>query len=158
MPKTDAPVDIMKCLPDYWTEDDKLDYQMLTADAKKYFPKMEDFIIHIGVMAYINDVKKGMRVPATEEQVKETMKKYDNESTIIYTPYDINSKSIYNNFFSKQTIKIGPVSRLSYQINNTIINNIKYNNSIEGCSKKINANMYEYKISKYNFYCIYRYK
>lgn len=112
MPKTDAPVDIMKCLPDYWTEDDKLDYQMLTADAKKYFPKMEDFVIHIGVMAYINDVKKGMRVPATEEQVKETMKKYDNESTIIYTPYD-------SNFYEYELPKI-----IKEKDNDVIIHNV----------------------------------
>jgi hypothetical protein len=85
---------------------------MLTADAKKYFPKMEDFVIHIGVMAYINDVKKGMRVPATEEQVKETMKKYDNESTIIYTPYD-------SNFYEYELPKI-----IKEKDNDVIIHNV----------------------------------
>lgn len=122
MPKTDAPVDIMKCLPDDWNEDDKLDYQMYSADAKRYFPEMNDFVIHIGVIAYINDVKKGKRVPATEEEIKETMSKYDNESRIIYTPYD-------SNFYEYELPKIIKDKEDSIIIHNN--NNILSNDIIE---------------------------
>lgn len=90
MPKTDAPVDVMKCLPDDWDEDDKLDYKMLTTDSKKYFPEMDDFIIHIGVIAYINDKKKGKKLEVSQEEINKVRMRYDNETKVIYTPYDAN--------------------------------------------------------------------
>ena len=90
MPKTDAPVDVMNCLPDDWTEDDKLDYKMLATDSKKYFPEMDDFIIHIGVIAYINDIKKGKKIEVSEEDIEKVRMRYDNETKVIYTPYDAN--------------------------------------------------------------------
>lgn len=115
------PVDIEKTLPEDWDEDDKLEYKILCADSKRYFPKIEDFIIHISVIAYIND-KKGKRKPATEEQIKETMDKYDNESKIIYTPYD-------SNFYENELPKIFKEKQDAIIIHNT--SNILSNDIIE---------------------------
>jgi hypothetical protein len=134
MPKTDAPVDIEKTLPDDWDEDDRLEYKILCADSKKYFPKMDDFIIHISVIAYIND-KKGKRIPATEEQIRETMNKYDNETTVIYTPYD-------SNFYEYELPKIikekdqdiiihNNTSNLELEYSSNIYTNILSNDIIE---------------------------
>ena len=98
MPKTDAPVDIMRCLPDDWTDDDKFDYKVLTTDSKRYFPEMDDFIIHIGVIAYINDVKKGKKLQVSQEDIDKVRSKYDNTSNVLYTPYDAN---FYENVLPK---------------------------------------------------------
>ncbi len=115
------PVDIEITLPDDWDNDDKLEYKILCADSKKYFPKTEDFIIHISVIAYINE-KKGKRIPATEEQIKETMSRYDNETKIIYTPYD-------SNFYEYELPKILKEKEDAIIIHNT--NNILSNYIIE---------------------------
>lgn len=98
MPKTDAPVDIMRCLPQDWSDDDKFDYKVLTTDSKRYFPEMDDFIIHIGVIAYINDVKKGKKQEITPEEVEKIRMRYDTTSNIIYTEYDAN---FYENVLPK---------------------------------------------------------
>jgi hypothetical protein len=116
MPKTDAPVDIMKCLPDDWNEEDKLDYKVLTTDAKKYFPEMEDFIIHIGVIAYINDVKKGKKQEVSQEDIDKVRLRYDNSSNILYTPYDANFyENVLPNIYKEKEESIS-VNNLSTDI------------------------------------------
>jgi hypothetical protein len=113
MPKTDAPVDIMKCLPDDWDEEDKLDYKVLSIDSKKYFPEMEDFIIHIGVIAYINDVKKGKKQEVSQEDIDKVRLRYDNSSNILYTPYDANFyENVLPNIYKEkeETISINNLS------------------------------------------------
>lgn len=115
MPKTDAPVDIMKCLPDDWNEEDKLDYKVLSTDAKRYFPDMEDFIIHIGVIAYINDVKKGKKQEVSQEDIDKVRLRYDNSSNILYTPYDANFyENVLPNIYKEkeETITINNLSSI----------------------------------------------
>lgn len=83
-------LDHLDFLPEHFTEDDKIEYELLTADAKKIFPYMDDYVIQIGVIAHISD-KKGLREPASKEEVEACMKRYDlnNGSNIVYiTPYD----------------------------------------------------------------------
>lgn len=111
MPKTDAPVNIMNCLPDDWDEEDKLDYKVLTTDSKKYFPEMDDFIIHIGVIAYINDKKKGKKLEISEEDIEKVRMRYDNETKVIYTPYD-------SNFYENELPKIFKEKEEAVIINN----------------------------------------
>ena len=48
------PIDGYISLPDYWSDEDKTNYELLVCDAKRYFPYMDEFVIHIGVMAHIN--------------------------------------------------------------------------------------------------------
>jgi hypothetical protein len=81
------PSNILQSLPDYFNEEDKLNYELLTADAKRYFPYMNEYIIHIGVLAHINK-ELGRGEELNEEEAKELMKKY-NDGTIEYTtPFD----------------------------------------------------------------------
>ena len=112
MPKTDAPVNIMNCLPDEWDEEDKLDYKVLTTDSKKYFPEMDDFIIHIGVIAYINDKKKGKKLEVSQEDIDKVRMRYDYSSNVIYTPYD-------SNFYENELPKIFKEKEEAVIINNT---------------------------------------
>lgn len=77
----------MSSLPDYWSEDDKINYELLVADAKRYFPYMNDYIVHIGVVAEINK-QLGRGENANEDDVKKLMKKYENNSLEYITPYD----------------------------------------------------------------------
>lgn len=74
-------------LPDYWNDDDKTNYELLVADAKRYFPYMDDYIIHIGVIAEINR-KLGKGEEPNPEKANELMEKYKNDNLIYTTPYD----------------------------------------------------------------------
>lgn len=112
MPKTDAPVNIMNCLPDEWDDEDKFDYKVLTTDSKKYFPEMDDFIIHIGVIAYINDKKKGKKLEVSQEDIDKVRMRYDYSSNVIYTPYD-------SNFYENELPKIFKEKEEAVIINNT---------------------------------------
>lgn len=81
------PIDILKSLPDYWNEEDKTNYEMLVADAKRYFPYMNEYVIHIGVMAHINK-ELGRGKELNEEEAKELMEKYQDKNIEYVTPYD----------------------------------------------------------------------
>lgn len=81
------PVDGYISLPDYWSEEDKTNYELLVSDAKRYFPYMNDFVIHIGVMAHINrELGKGEE--PNEEEAKLLMEKYKDNKIEYVTPYD----------------------------------------------------------------------
>lgn len=90
MPIT-PPINYSKALPSFWTEDDKLDYDELTAEAKRRYKDFNDFVIHVAVVAWIND-KKGLRQKASEEEIKKEMEKYDNTTLVLETPVDENFK------------------------------------------------------------------
>lgn len=78
--------DALKFLPDDWSEEDKIDYEVYIKEAKKMFDYMDDFVIHTGVIAYINKRRLGdIDEEIDEEKVKECMSKYDN-STLYETP------------------------------------------------------------------------
>ena len=117
MPNSTKPVDVMKTLPDDWDEDDKLDYQMLTTDSKKYFPDMDHFVIHIGVIAYINDVKKGKKLEVSQEDIDKVRMRYDNDSKIIYTPYDADFyENVLPNIYKDKDNSISIQNNLSNDI------------------------------------------
>lgn len=81
------PIDYSKGLSDDWTEEDKIDYDLLRVEAKRLYPNTDEFIIHVAIIAHINH-KKGKRQEATKEQIEEEMKKYRNANTVIETPVD----------------------------------------------------------------------
>jgi hypothetical protein len=77
----------MQSLPDYFNEEDKLNYELLTADAKRYFPYMNEYIIHIGVLAHINK-ELGRGEELNEEKAMQLMEKYKDETLEYITPFD----------------------------------------------------------------------
>jgi hypothetical protein len=74
-------------LPDYWSEDDKINYEILVVDAKRYYPYMDDYIIHIGVIAHINK-GLGKGEEPNQDEAKKLMEKYNDKSIEYITPYD----------------------------------------------------------------------
>lgn len=80
-------IEYSKSLPEYFTEENKIDYELLFGDARRYFPKMDTYVIHIAVLAYINE-KLGHRRECTEEELNECINKYDNKTMVIETPND----------------------------------------------------------------------
>lgn len=88
------PVDRLKFLPSHFTEDDKIEYELLCDDAKRIFKNIKDeWLIHLSVIAYINE-QKGLKVEATDEQIAEVMSRYDLSSSnlVLHTPVDENFK------------------------------------------------------------------
>lgn len=64
--------------PDEFTEDDKIEYDTLYAQAKFIHPKIEaetPFIIHIAIIAHIRS-KNGMGVDFTNEELEEVKNSY----------------------------------------------------------------------------------
>jgi len=85
--------DPIKYLPDNFTEEDKINYEIYIEEAKRYFKNIDEYIIHIGVISYINE-QKGLGRECTDEEVKQCMDKYDLTKTniVIETPLDENFK------------------------------------------------------------------
>lgn len=79
--------DYSKSLPSFWTEEDKIEYDILRAEARRIFPDTDDLVIHIGIEGWMNNMK-GLKRGCTDEDIKETMKKYDNKSLVLETPKD----------------------------------------------------------------------
>lgn len=79
----------VKYLPQHFNEQDKIDYELYVAEAKRIFKNIDDYVIHIGVIAYINE-QKGLKQPSSEEEVKACMDKYDLRTcnVVIETPQD----------------------------------------------------------------------
>jgi hypothetical protein len=71
--------------PDDFTDDDKIEYDTLYAQAKIIHAEVErdnPFIIHISVISYIR-AKKGMAVDFTDEQLEEIKNSYKLPSKVI---------------------------------------------------------------------------
>ena len=74
--------------PDFFTEDDKVNFDILIAEAKRIFPKYEEWMIKIAVTAYIYQ-EKGLTVSKSQEEIEELKNKYDLTDTKLYeTPID----------------------------------------------------------------------
>jgi len=80
-------LDFISALPEYWNDEDKTNYELLVADSKRYFPYMDEYVIHLGVMAHINKTL-GKGEDANPEVVKELMEKYKTDSIVYTTPFD----------------------------------------------------------------------
>ena len=78
-----------KYLPEHFTEQDKIDYEIYVAESERIFSKIHPFVIHTGVIAYINE-QKGLRKTASDEDVKACMDSYDlrTSEVVIETPKD----------------------------------------------------------------------
>jgi hypothetical protein len=74
-------------LPEDFTEDDKIEYEVLVAESKRIYDYIDDFSIHIAVIAYINE-KKGKKQEYTDEDLKTTMMKYDDNTRVYNSPTD----------------------------------------------------------------------
>jgi hypothetical protein len=86
MQKTDH----LKYLPTHFTEDDKINYELLCNDAKGIFKKIkDDWLIHIAVLAYINE-EKGYGIVKDDRDIENEMSKYDlsNSNLVLETPFD----------------------------------------------------------------------
>lgn len=40
--------------PDYWTDDDKINFDLLVKESKRIYPDLEDYLINLAVHHYIN--------------------------------------------------------------------------------------------------------
>lgn len=82
-------IDPIKYLPKHFTEDDKIEYQLLCDEARRIFKDIKhDFIIENCVLHYIIE-KKGLTKKATEEEINQIMSNYDlSNQTEYQTPYD----------------------------------------------------------------------
>lgn len=78
-----------KAYPTYWNEDDITNYELLFAESKRIYPRINDFIVDICCLAHINQ-SKGYGVQATPEEVEAEMAKYElnPNNKIIETPLD----------------------------------------------------------------------
>lgn len=83
-------VDKTKFLPEHFTEEDKLDYELLCDESRRLFRNIkDDWLIHIAVIAHINE-RKGLGVTKTDEEIAEVMSRYDLRTgeVVLETPYD----------------------------------------------------------------------
>jgi len=72
--------------PEDYTEEEKLQFDIYLEQSKLLFPKMvgDDWILKMGIRAYMRKVKSGVDEPATPEEIAEIKSKYTNE-TVFYT-------------------------------------------------------------------------
>jgi hypothetical protein len=82
-------IDYSKSVPDFWTEEDKVEYDILKMEARKLYPDIDDFIIHIGILCHINE-KKGLKQSSSNEEIQKEMEKYRCMDKVFYTPEDPN--------------------------------------------------------------------
>jgi hypothetical protein len=82
-------IDSSKFLPKHFTEEDKIEYELLCDDARRIFKDIKhDFIIQTCVLAHINE-KKGLSKQCSDEEIKEVMSRYDLSGNTVYeTPFD----------------------------------------------------------------------
>lgn len=76
--------------PDNFTEEDIINFDLLVAEAKRIYPKYEEWMIKLAVTAHINN-EKGLGIPSTKEEIEELKSKYDLSDKKVYeTPIDDN--------------------------------------------------------------------
>jgi hypothetical protein len=74
--------------PECFTDEDKVNFDILVAEAKRIFPKYEEWMIKIAVSAHIYQ-EKGLTIPKSKEEIEELKSKYDLTDTKLYeTPVD----------------------------------------------------------------------
>jgi hypothetical protein len=83
-------LDTNKFLPEYFNEEDKVEYEFLYNEANKLYPNIKhEFILQTCIIDYINK-KNGYTNDReiSEEELNQIMSKYDFENTEYETPYD----------------------------------------------------------------------
>lgn len=119
-------VDYSKSLPSFWTEEDKIEYDILRAEARRIFPDTDDLVIHIGIEGWINNMK-GLKRGCTDEDIKETMKKYDNKSLVLETPkdddFDMEKTMLKKTIILNETLEETKTENNLYNIIEDIVDN-----------------------------------
>ena len=72
--------------PENFTDEDKLNFDILLEQSKLMFPKMasDEWLIKMGVIAYINKQKLGDNNPPSQEEIASIRNQYTND-TVFYT-------------------------------------------------------------------------
>ena len=72
--------------PENFTDDDKLEFDILLEQSKQLFPKLahDEWLIEKGVFAYMERQKNGITEPASQEEIAKIRNQYTKD-TIFYT-------------------------------------------------------------------------
>ena len=72
--------------PENFDDEDKLNFDILVEQSKLMFPKMacDEWLIKMGVIAYINKQKLGDNNPPSEEEIASIRNQYTKD-TVFYT-------------------------------------------------------------------------
>jgi hypothetical protein len=72
--------------PEDFTEDDKLEFDILLEQSKMLFPKLanDDWLIKKGIFAYMRKIKIGETEPPSQEEIANIRNQYTND-TVFYT-------------------------------------------------------------------------
>ena len=72
--------------PENFTDEDKLNFDILFEQSKLLFPKMssDEWLIKLGVIAYINKQKLGDNEPPSQEEIASIKNQYT-KNTVFYT-------------------------------------------------------------------------
>ena len=72
--------------PEDFTEDDKLEFDILLEQSKMLFPKLarEEWLIKKGIIAFMKNKKTGETEPPTQEEIASIRNRYTKD-TIFYT-------------------------------------------------------------------------
>ena len=72
--------------PEDFTEDDKLEFDILLEQSKMLFPKLsnDDWLIKKGIFAYMRKIKMGDTEPPSQEEIASIRNQYTKD-TIFYT-------------------------------------------------------------------------
>jgi hypothetical protein len=73
--------------PDEFTEDDKLEFDMLLVQAKNLFPQLQndEWLVKKAIIAFMKREKVGNTEPPTDEEIEKIRNSYTTE-TVFYTP------------------------------------------------------------------------
>lgn len=73
--------------PEDFTDDDKLEFDILLEQSKQLFPKLSNdvWLIKQAVIAFMRKKKSGIDTPATQEEIAKIRNQYT-QDVIFYTP------------------------------------------------------------------------
>ena len=76
----------MNLYPEDFTDDDKLEFDILLEQSKMLFPKLanDDWLIKKGIFAYMRKIKIGETEPPSQEEIANIRNQYTND-TVFYT-------------------------------------------------------------------------
>ena len=72
--------------PDDFTEEDKLEFDLLLEQSKMLFPKLanEEWLISAGIVSYMRKRKIGDTEPPTDEEIAQVKNSYIQEKSVYY--------------------------------------------------------------------------
>jgi hypothetical protein len=77
--------------PDDFTEDDKLEFDLLLEQSKMLFPKLsnDDWLIKKGILAYMRKNKMGDIEPPSQEEIASIRNQYTKDTVFYTEPIEI---------------------------------------------------------------------